>query len=213
MIVEIAGVDGSGKSTVINHLIRAYSGCSGRWAYERTLRADSSKFLELIALRSGCLDAEELFDPKCVEFAAALEMVNRSRQMMGPSEHEPRQLFFVSQYRASWVAGALERCPEIIDQVALLFEYLPRPVLAVHLRLSAQEAYRRISTRSRGDRVLTCPAPMEVLERRIAAFDRVPDHLPYPIKSVDAGQSQSLVCLQIRDMLDSALGDCPRSAP
>jgi thymidylate kinase len=212
MIVEITGVDGSGKSTVIDQLIRIYNARPGQWAYERTLRADSGKFLELVALRRGCLHAEEVFDPRCVEFAVALEMVDRSRQMMSPAECEPRQLFFVSQYRTSWMAGAFERCPEIVDQVALLFEYLPRPVLAVQLRLPAREAYRRISTRSRGDRVLSCAAPMEVLERRIAAFDRVPGHLPYPLKVVDAMQPQRQVCRQIRDMLDDALDDRPGSA-
>jgi nicotinamide riboside kinase len=53
MIVEICGIDGSGKSTLIDNLrgrIHADSPC---WAYERVFRFRTKRFMDWIAQSEG----------------------------------------------------------------------------------------------------------------------------------------------------------------
>ncbi|HCT78068.1 MAG TPA: hypothetical protein DGG94_20200 [Micromonosporaceae bacterium] len=49
MLVEVCGVDGSGKSTLIDTLRRTMNGTGAR-AYERVVRSESRNLLESVAM-------------------------------------------------------------------------------------------------------------------------------------------------------------------
>ena len=68
-------VDGSGKSTLIGHLRRFLNNQGSSWAYERTFRDRSRRFLEQIALDMGYRRADEIFNTDLLAFSLAIGLV------------------------------------------------------------------------------------------------------------------------------------------
>ena len=75
LLVEITGVDGSGKSTLIGHLRRFLNNQGSSWACERTFRDRSRRFLEQIALDMGYRRADEIFNTDLLAFSSAIGLV------------------------------------------------------------------------------------------------------------------------------------------
>jgi thymidylate kinase len=73
MIIEIAGVDGSGKTTLIHSLRRKINEEENRWAYERSFKSNQLRTLEQIAQREGKSRPHDAFPQEMVEFCRALE--------------------------------------------------------------------------------------------------------------------------------------------
>ena len=99
LLVEITGVDGSGKSTLIGLLRKRLNDQQSAWAYERTFRDRSRRFLEQIALDSGHRRADEIFDADLLAFSSAIGLVEEAqRAFYYCRSNGGAQIYCVDQY-------------------------------------------------------------------------------------------------------------------
>lgn len=203
MLIEIAGIDGSGKTTLINRLRRQINGESLQWAYERNFKNRGKRLLEQIALSKGFDRCEEVFDPNHVEFANALEMVEEVHRHFYYLREDSRLAYFVDQYQTSWLATAKLSQLTVYDHLKDIYTYLPRPDLSVLLVLPPQAALERLNSREKGDQILQMKSPIEYLTRLEGAFEQVNMELPYPQVKLDALQSADEIFEQVLERIQA----------
>jgi thymidylate kinase len=187
LLIEIAGVDGAGKTTLIGLLRKAINADGSLWAYERTFRDRHRRFLEQIAIDAGCRRAPEIFAPDVLAVTSALGLVDEAlRAFYYCRSNEDGQVYCVDHYYTSGLAGAIADGVSTVDSVAHIYGYLPQPHLSIYLELPAGEALRRLEHRQSGDQVLHAASPLALLSRRVAAFETAHRHVPYRQERIDA---------------------------
>lgn len=152
MLIEISGIDGSGKSTLIARLARTAHE-AGVPCYERQLRGVGKRVLTALAAQQGHTSWWAVFERGPVEFATALEMYQLYYSSIAPILF-PGQIVFTDTFVRSWLATAIANGS--IDPVALIQVYrcIPAPDLSVQLDCPTEIAYERICARPKGDHIL-----------------------------------------------------------
>lgn len=180
LLVEITGVDGSGKSTLIGLLRKRLNDQPSAWAYERTFRDRSRRFLEQIAADSGHHRADEIFDADLLAFSSAIGLVDEAlRAFYFCRSNGAAQIYFVDQYYTGGIADAIARGVVALDPLKRIYGYLPRPHVSVFLDLTAEQALSRLERRASGDQILAVPSPITTLRHRVQAFRAAHEQAPY----------------------------------
>lgn len=149
MLIEVAGIDGSGKSTLVAHL-QGFLSVNGVQCVERVIRSTHKRVLLDIARDRGCDHWREVFDVSSVELAHALEMTAAVYQQVLPIN--PRyQVIVTDTYIARWLATASMWGAANLDQLADIYRVLPPPDISIHLTVDPETAYRRLMSRPKRD--------------------------------------------------------------
>ena len=186
VIVEICGIDGSGKSTLIGNLrgrIHAESPC---WAYERVFRFRTKRLMDWIAQSEGEDTARSLFPVDTVQLAQAFDLVEEAVREFHYDTTDSRQVYFVTNYRASGLAEAYVADSVLLEPMTKVYALAPAPALLLYLKLPPEEALARIQARPQGDQLLRAASPLGALLGLDDAFDRVIEQVPYPHATLDA---------------------------
>lgn len=207
-IIELSGIDGSGKTTLIERIMRELNG-SGVPTFERSLRSTYKRVLADIATEHGVAHWKEIYRPDQVELAHALEMLQQCYALVLPFVGSG-QVVVTDTYRARWLATAVMWGVEDIGPIAAVYDRLPRPVLSVHLEVDVETAYQRITSRPKGDHITKMGNP-DRLRRYHEAFAATEGAISYARSRVDTNGSQDDACDEIltlvrRLSLDSGSG-------
>ena len=209
MIVEICGIDGSGKSTLVDALRRSINNAGTHWAYERVFRFRSKRFLEHIASKDKRRRAEDIFDPTCVELVQAIDLVDEASRHFFFDVATSSLVFFVTEYGTSGIASVLARARSALDPISQVYAQLPSPDVSIFLRIAPSEALRRIEARTKGDQMLQALEPLSTLTASAAYFDEARSILPYRQVVLDATQPAEVLTRRALELIWPALTDRP----
>ncbi|SFL00038.1 AAA family ATPase [Brevibacillus centrosporus] len=201
MLVEITGIDGSGKTTLIHRLRKELNEHSHIWAYERNFKNRSKRFLESIALNKGFDRCEKLFKPELVEFANALELVEEVNRNFYYLRDDSRQVYFVDQYYCSWMATAILNELDILEDLRMIYSYLPKPDLSIFLTVPPEIALSRLQAREKGDQILQLDSPINRLSNMAKIMDEVHKEELYPQIKIDGSKGPDAIYDEVITLL------------
>jgi thymidylate kinase len=143
MLVEIAGIDGSGKSSLVDSLT-GWAHRRGGTTYDWTIRSTTRRLFGArpeLARRVG-RDA--------VELAVCAELIKEANA--GATLRAPGQLVLTDNYVRHWIANAAQYGTAIVEEIASLYrEFVPSPDLCIELEIDYTVAFERILNRSKLD--------------------------------------------------------------
>ena len=211
MFIEVAGVDGSGKTTVLQ-LIRRHLLDRGIQTWERSLRSVAKLLFNDLAAEAGHPHWSGLFTADEVEIAHAVEMVAQVRSQI-LSLNLDRQSFVSDTYVCRWLATAQMWEATNLHHLVTVFGILPPPDVSIRLVLDPATAYRRIQERPQGDSLLKMSDASRI-KRYADAFETATRYFPYPTVPVDANRPLDLVMSEILEVVDKAAARmCPIGRP
>ncbi|XKK39690.1 hypothetical protein HFP72_02010 [Nocardiopsis sp. ARC36] len=182
MLIEVTGIDGSGKTTLINHL-RGYLHERGRAAYVRTWPSTVKRLAADTTEDFGGRPWWEFFVPEAIETAAAFEHLGAVYQHLLPLD-EHRQVILTDTYTVRWLATALLHGVDPAPLTAL-YARLPPPALSVWLDSDPITARGRLLARPERDHLTTTDSP-DRLGRYHRAMATAQEIVGYPVHRVDA---------------------------
>jgi thymidylate kinase len=155
-VVEVAGVDGAGKTTLAAHLSGHYI-AQGRITYVRSFHTWVRRWTTAVAAGHGKSRAEH-FGLDAVEFATAMELMDRS-QMLRRSAADG-SIFVLDPY--IFCSAAMSASYGVTNLAAIVETYLAGapPDLVVYLEIDPRRAMQRIGRRVSNDN-LVLPAYRE----------------------------------------------------
>jgi thymidylate kinase len=210
LLIELSGIDGSGKSTIAA-AVRDHLDAAGLACHELVLRSAYKRVLDRVARARGGADWRRLFSPDEAETAQALEMLTHVLTVLAPLDLG-RRVVLTDTYVARWLATAVVNGVADPDRLAALYRLLPAPDLSFHLALPPELAVRRIQDRPKGDKVLG-PGAVDTLSRYRTAFGTIEAVLPYTWIRVDATRSVASTVAEIlaavEPLLARAMKGCP----
>jgi thymidylate kinase len=201
VLIEVAGIDGSGKTTLIHHL-RGHLHEKGRPAYTRTWPSTVKRIAADTAHQAADRPWWEFFDPAAIETAAAFEHLAAVHQHLLPLD-PGRQVVLTDTYTVRWLATALLHGAEA-GPLAALYARLPAPDLSLWLDTDADTARARLLARPQRDHLTTTGNPGR-LDRYRQSLARAVDLVPYPVRRLDGGAPTAQVLAQAQPLLEAAL--------
>lgn len=155
-VIEVAGVDGAGKTTLAAHLSGHYI-AQGRITYVRSFHTWIRRWTTAVAAQHGRSRAEH-FGLDAVEFATAVELMDRS-QLLRRSAADG-SLFVLDPY--IFCSAAMSASYGVTNLAAIVETYLAGapPDLVVYLEIDPRVAMERIGRRVSNDN-LVLPAYQE----------------------------------------------------
>ena len=207
MLVEISGIDGSGKSTLIRALKGQIDMRPAFWCYERNFRNRARRFLESIAMARRLERADDLFPSEALALVDAVDLVDEAVRTLHFDSSSSRQIYLVDHYRTSWMARAIARSREDGRLVAPVYDHLPKPSLSFSLVVPPAIALERLRLRGGGDQVLAKPDALGALSRLGDAFDCAIEGSPYPVHHLDGERPIAASLEDILSHIDQLSGD------
>lgn len=204
MIIELSGIDGAGKSTQIEILMR-WANELGVPTYERIFRSIGRRVLGGIAARSGAKSWTEMFDVNAVELSTALEFVQFAHAQIGPINTNG-QLILIDTFSRSWLATAIARGASDVAKLARVYEEAPTPELSIHVDASSEVAFERILGRKKGDHILRSGGRKR-LNRLADAYGVVDRYLGYEVHRVTSETDEIITAKAIREVVLNHLLD------
>lgn len=165
MIIEIAGIDGSGKSTLVSHL-QGFFSTHDVQCVERVLRSTYKRILADVARDHGHGHWRHMFAVEEVELAHALEMGNLLATTVLPLDHS-YQVVVTDTYVHRWLATAHMWGAANLERLAAIFRRMPAPDLSFRLEVDPAVAYQRLVDRPKRDHLVKVGNP-----DRVAAYAR-----------------------------------------
>jgi thymidylate kinase len=195
MIIELSGIDGSGKTTQLNKIMR-WANESGVPCYERVMRSTVRRILSGIAAEQGKDSWQELFEADAVELATAVEILQTVYATILPLNY-PGQIIISDTYVRNWIAKAIVRRPSSLESIAAIYRRIPSPDLSIHLDVPVKVAFERILARQKGDHILRTGG-LQRLKALADAYSIVPKHVHYPTQMVtsEASEEQTFDAIQ-----------------
>lgn len=168
-IIEVAGIDGAGKTTLASSLSGHFIG-AGRVTYVRSFHSWVRRWCEGVSSDRG-LSRAEYFGLEAVEFATAVEMMERTQMMRRAASDG--SIFVLDPY--TFCSAAMAASYEISNLAAVVETYLcgERPDLIVYLDIGEQTAMQRIHRRPSVDNLVLSTNKEPPLSRFRAALEQV----------------------------------------
>jgi thymidylate kinase len=176
MLIEITGIDGSGKSTQIDHLMRWFSE-QGISSYHRIIRPVSRRVLGGIASEKGFKSWDEIYNVESVELTTALELYQLVYSTITPINID-KQVIITDTYIRNYLASAITRDLSIVNKILPIYQRIPKPDLSINLSINSKSAYERIINRPKGDHILR-HGGYKRLERLFKSHEEVEKYLHY----------------------------------
>lgn len=199
MLIEICGIDGSGKSTVINHLKKYFDSQTDYWAYERSFKNNGKRILENIAMKHGHKRAEDYYLHDSIEISNALELVQNINASLSYLDSESNQIFFVDKYYTKWLSDILGI--KSYDKVKEIYGYLPKPTLSFYLHVSVPTAFSRLTNRDKGDQILTLEKPQQKLAKLYNNFEEIINNDSNNYIKIDAEKNIYKIITEIKGII------------
>lgn len=207
MFIEVAGVDGSGKTTVMQ-LVRRHLLDQGIQTWERSLRSVAKLLFNDLAAEAGHSHWGGVFTANEVEVAHAVEMVAQFRSQI-LSLNLDRQSFVSDTYVCRWLATAQMWGATNLHHLVTIFGILPPPDVSVRLVVDPATAYRRVQQRPQGDSLLKM-SDMSRIKVYADAFEAAAPYFLYPTTLVDANRPLDSVMSEVLELVDKASArTCP----
>ncbi|ODP26035.1 hypothetical protein PTI45_04621 [Paenibacillus nuruki] len=197
MLIEISGIDGSGKTTIIDQLRNHFNASPLTWAYERNFKNRGKRLLEHISLLHGKDRAEELFDPNLIEFHNALELTEEAHKNFYYTNEKSGIMYFVDKYYTSWISQALLSDISILKELQMIYNNLPLPNVSIYLDVDPAIALMRLQNRMKGDQILNRKNPLKVLEKMRNSFETIHQSVPYEQYRINANEDLNKVLEQV----------------
>ncbi|MFC0039928.1 hypothetical protein [Actinomadura rayongensis] len=219
MLIEFSGIDGAGKTTFVERVMRLFNS-AGVPCYQRSFPSTFKRVAADLAVAAGHRHWSGLFPPNEIETAHAFEMLNLVSQQLLPLDLD-RQVIVTDTYVSKWLADSILWKSDAAERLGLVYGGLPAPDLSFRLQVSVDEAARRIAERPKGDHPQKI-GPDSVLGRYAAAYEQAAPLVPYPRETVftETGLAESWKQIQetIVDRVQAggrhqALLDAVRHAP
>jgi len=200
MIIEVVGVDGSGKTTLIHGLRKAINEGGKAWAYERSYQSENVRMLEAAASVKGVrARPRAAFSGDVIETARTLELVSKSFQLAlykrSMTQHVLCDSYLVEQGARLCDCGLTE------SATWTLLDMATAPDLCVYLKVDAGEALQRMRSRLKGDSLLLDADPLGATAAIVEGLERALSRMPYPHIVVDAGQQPAAVLSDVSSSL------------
>lgn len=202
MLIELSGIDGSGKTTIQKH-IRRYLVDRRLNTWERSFRSSARLMFADMAAEQGQPHWSRVFSVEEVEMAHAVEMLGIVGTHLSQIDLA-RNSVVTDTYISRWLATAAMWGASNVDALVKVLSRLPLPMLSIHLTLDPLLAYDRLHSRVEGDSVLKMGSPDKVIRYK-DAFDEILPALPYQTHIVDSGRSVDLVLSEVLGLLDQTL--------
>lgn len=164
MLIEVAGIDGAGKSTAIAAL-RSQLRHRQLHAYERPMRSEARNLLALLELEHATR-----FTVRDRILAMLLDNVRQAQSELSMYRGSTFAHVFVTGYSLAIRARLLREDLHRDEGLAALADQLPDADASVFLSVSPETALARIRSRPKGDSVLEDPEPLSTLRASDRAF-------------------------------------------
>lgn len=165
MLIEVCGVDGSGKSTLVDGVRRRLRETGSAHAYERTLRSESRNLLEAVCAEEGAA----VFGVRDHELAVLLDAIVQSGAL-GHYRGSSVSHAFVTGYRCALAARLDERGLSADRGLVNLVARVAPPDLLLLLAVPVEVALERMTSRRKGDGLLSASDPLREVEARQKAL-------------------------------------------
>lgn len=193
VLVEVAGIDGSGKSSLLDQ-VEGWLQAGGVPVFRRSFKSGARRLVR----RAGG------FGQEAVEAVTAVEMLQAAGltlQPVGSVDAGPPEVFLTDEFAIAGLARGLMRLGRRHAGIEALYRRLPVPTVALHLDVPVELAVRRLAGRPRGDKSLLVE-PAAYL-REFCRWQRIArDALSYPVVRIDASQPPDRVWAEARIALD-----------
>lgn len=191
MIIEIIGIDGSGKTTLI-HGARNHINLEGKaFAYERPFQSENVRILEAVASKQIRQRPYKVFNRDIIEIARSLELISKS-SILSIYKNSPVQHVFCDSY-------ILDQCARLLqfdiceDQNLALLDFITQPDLLIYLQLSAETAVSRMRSRLKGDSLLLERDPVSATKKAIQSIEKAMELTRLKYIVIDAERAQEEV--------------------
>ncbi|WP_158562830.1 nucleoside/nucleotide kinase family protein [Marinitenerispora sediminis] len=198
MLIEVAGIDGSGKTTLVERL-RGHLNQRGHHAY---YRAWPSTYKRIAADLAHPIPWQEFFGADQIETAAAFENLAAVHHHLAPLDHA-RQVIITDTYTVRWLATAALNSADP-EPLAALYASLRAPDLSLWLDLDPGAARERVLSRPSRDH-LTTTRDTGRIARYAQAFAATAGLVPYHRHRVDASAPPGQVAAEAARLLDGLL--------
>lgn len=183
MIIEIVGVDGSGKTTLAQSLRRALNDQGDSYSYERPFQSDGVRLLEAVASDDGQRRRPgAVYKDEVIEYVRAVELVRKSFELR-PYAGSRVQHVFTDSHVVEQAGRAIQK-GLWSDAFARLLACALAPDLRIHLQIDANESIRRVQARPKGDALLLHANPVQAAADVIAGLDAALAVVPPPRTTV-----------------------------
>lgn len=189
MIIEICGIDGSGKSTQLE-LLQGWANEHGVACYERKLRPIGRRVLGGLAQAAGYTTWRDLYDSDSVELMTAVEMRQQVYEYILPITF-PGQLIVTDTYIRLWIANALSWGADPTRLIPI-YATIPAPDVSFFLEVSTDVAFERIMARPKSDHIQRSGG-RDRLHRLAMAYEALPQYVGYEATTIDGTQSPDAI--------------------
>ncbi|MCG9635031.1 hypothetical protein L1D12_06870 [Vibrio parahaemolyticus] len=197
MIIEVSGVDGSGKSTVIGALRKQINKNEKYWAYERSFKSESVRWLESISMQLGKGNRpHHTFSHQSIELLR-VENLFRYRNSINDCHN---QIYFFDSYIVDQLSRLIAKGVESED-AKILLDSIRAPDLSFYIKVSPELALDRMSQRPKGDSILLEEEPLEVTRLAISCLEKAQKKVVYPVYEIDGSLEPEYVEAAITDVL------------
>lgn len=203
MLIEIGGVDGAGKSSLIDRLRRRIAATGSGRAYERVIRSDGRNALEWAADTTG-----QPFEIGQLDVVVILDVLRQAHGDLHLYRQNRTSHAFVSFYHAALLARLHRSGLQDAANVRHLLTLLPHPDLSFRITVPPQVALARLRERAKGDTLLTGPDPARAATAAAASWAAAARGLPYGQIVLDGTRPADLVADQASQALHELLAGC-----
>lgn len=207
MLIEIAGVDGSGKSTLINKLI-GWANRANIPAYDWCIRSNTRRSIGSVSLAEDAEFSSKL-SGDILEFAVSMDLIRIVNQ--APASRLPGQVVFADNFIHGWLTNVSQSNTFILPEVTAIFRHLVRPPeLAFEIEVTPNVSYERILQREKLDPSLQLGG-IEYLDRRATAFRNTRTNCCYLINVIDGTKSPDMIFEEVLAQILSSIEICEPS--
>lgn len=169
MLIEIAGADGSGKTTLIQAARKRINESGLAFAYERPFQSEGVRLLEAASSGKERCRPYKVFGHYTLEVVRVVDLVGKSALLNiykgSKFQHVFCDGYIVEQYGRLHQFGVAEK-----ENIELL-KFATQPDMLVYLRLPAERAVERMRSRLKGDALLLESDPVAATQKVIASLE------------------------------------------
>lgn len=203
MLIELAGIDGSGKSSVTDGLRTLLRRAGHQAVYERAVRSDARNLMAAVAV-----SRPDSFTAREREIVVLLDAARQARAELSLYLKQADCHALVTGFRCTLAARLAVAGLAEDEGLLALHDLIPQPDLSLLLTLPVSHALQRIRARAKQDGVLVEPHPEETLASRQNALEYAAGRMNYPVRRIDAAAPLTDVvtaaAAAIRELLDSS---------
>ncbi|MCR6476511.1 hypothetical protein NU688_10120 [Variovorax sp. ZS18.2.2] len=200
MLIEVAGIDGSGKTTLIHAARKRINELGQAYAYERPFQSEGVRLLEAAASRAGRCRPYKVFGHSTVEAVRAVDLVARSA-LLHMYKGSNVQHAFCDGYVVEQL-GRFRQFGLATAQNLEILKFATQPDILIYLRLPAEQAIERMRGRPKGDSLLLEDDPLAATQKVISALEEVIADLGSGVIALDATQSPDRLLTEVMQIIE-----------